>query len=75
MAKDHKRLWARVSSATGESKAVRTLTEILADRDGRIFISRLERKDAELCIDILDHVSRDLNLLSSFTLSGGFIRV
>jgi hypothetical protein len=73
MAKDYKRLWAHVTGTTDESEAVRTLTEILADRDGRVFISRLERKEAELCIDILDHVSRDLDLLS-FTLSGGFIR-
>ena len=75
MAKDYQRLWAHITGTTDESRAVRTLVEILADREGRTFISRLERKEAELCIDILDHVSRDLDLLPSFVLSGGFIRV
>ena len=60
MAKDYQRLWKEVASAIDETKSVRILAEILADKEGRAFISRLERRDAELCIEILDHVCRDL---------------
>ena len=56
MAKNYQRLWKEVTSTTDEAKAVRTLAEILAEKEGRTFISRLERRDAELCIEILDHV-------------------
>ena len=59
---------------TDESKAVRTLADILADREGRTFVSRLERKDVGLCIEILDRVSHNLRPLPAFALSGGFIR-
>ena len=77
MAKDYKRLWEHITNATNESKAVRTLAGILADSEGRAFISRLEHNEAELCIDILDHVSRDLYLLFPFAFSDGdgFARV
>jgi hypothetical protein len=57
-----------VTDATDEFKAVRTLAKILVDREGRTFISRLERKEAELCIETLGHVGRDLRLLP-FSLS------
>ena len=60
MAKNYQGLWENVTSAGDEAKAVRTLAEILADKKGRVFISRLERKSAELCIEILDHVRRGL---------------
>ena len=63
MAKDFRRLWKDVTSTIDEAKAVRTLAEILVDKEGRVFISRLERKDAELCIEILDHVCRNSYLL------------
>ena len=62
MAKDYQRLWKYVTSAADETKAVRTLAQILVDKEGRDLISRLERKEAELCIEILDRVSRDLDL-------------
>ncbi|KAF9643108.1 kinase-like protein [Thelephora ganbajun] len=55
MGKDYERLWKGVTNATDEGKAVRTLAEILSDKEGRGFILRLERKDAKLCIEILDH--------------------
>jgi hypothetical protein len=61
--KDYQRLWKNVTNTTDEGKAIRILAEILADKEGRAFISRLERKDAELCIEMLDHVSRDPYLL------------
>ena len=72
MAKDYQRLWKDVTGTKDEGKAVRTLAEILVDKEGRSFISNLERKDAELCIEILDQVSPDSYLLPSFVVSSGF---
>jgi len=63
MDKDYSQLWKAVASTSEEGKAVRTLAEILLDNEGRTFISSLERDDAELCIEILDRVSRDSYLL------------
>ena len=60
MVKDYSQLWKDVTSARDEGKAVRTLAEILVDREGRNFIGTLKRADAELCIEILDHVSLNL---------------
>ena len=57
MAKNYQQLWKDVASTSNEAKAVQTLAEILLDKEGRAFISNLER-DAELCIEILDRVSR-----------------
>ena len=65
VAKDYQQLWKDITSTSDKSKAVRTLADILLDKEGRSFISNLERKDAELCIEILDHVSRDPYLLPS----------
>jgi hypothetical protein len=48
MAKDYRQLWKDVTNTSDEGKAVRTLAEILLDKEGRSFISNLERKDAEL---------------------------
>ena len=72
MAKDYSQLWKIVASISDEGKAVRTLAEILLDKEGRAFISNLER-DAELCIEILDRVSRDPCLLLP-AISDGFFR-
>ena len=58
--KDYRRLWDEAASTNDEGRAVRNLADILVDKPGRDFISRLERDNAGLCIDILDHVSRDL---------------
>ena len=63
IAKDYQQLWKDITSTSDKGKAVRTLAEILLDKEGRSLISNLERKDAELCIEILDHVSRDPHLL------------
>ena len=65
MVKDYQQLWKGVTSAGDEGKAVRTLAEILLDKEGRTFILNLERNDSKLCIEILDHVSRNPYLLSS----------
>jgi len=43
------------------------------DRGGRRFILHLERTDAELCIEILDRVCRDLHLLPHLPASDGFL--
>ena len=72
MPKDYQRLWKDVTDTKDEGKAVRTLAEILVDKEGRSFISNLERKDAKLCIEILDQVSPDSYLLPSFVVSSGF---
>jgi len=62
MAKDYRRLWKSVVGTIDEARAVRTLADILVDKEGNAFVSRLERNDAELCIEILYHVSHDLLL-------------
>ena len=74
MAKDYQRLWEDVIRAIDEANAVRTLAEILADEEGRTFVSCLEREDAELRTETLDHVSRDPYPLSSSTVSDGLVR-
>ena len=74
MAKDYQRLWNDVTHAIDETESVRILAEILVDKKGRAFISRLERRDAELCIEILDHVSLDLYLESPSIASDDFSR-
>ena len=63
MVKDYPQLWKGVTSARYEGRAVRVLAEILVDKEGRTFIGNLKRADAELCIEILDHVSPSLILL------------
>jgi hypothetical protein len=74
MDKDYRQLWKDITSTTDGAKAVRTVAQILMDEEGRTFILCLERKDAELCIEILDHVRRDLHLLPSFAVSDGLVR-
>ena len=69
MAKDYQRLWKDVTNAKSEAQCVRILAEILADQEGRRFVSYLGREDAELCIEILDRVSRDLSLPPFFVFS------
>jgi len=72
MSKDYGRLWKNVTGTIDEGKAVRTLAEILADKEGRAFISLLGHEDAELCVEILDHVCCDLYLLPSFIVLDSF---
>jgi len=57
--KDYRRLWNGIAGATDKA---RSLAEILADKEGRAFISRLDERDAELCIEILGDVSYSLHL-------------
>ena len=63
MTKNYEELWRSVTNAANTAQAVRTLGEILADKEGRVFISRLGSKDAELCIEILDDVGHELRFL------------
>ena len=57
--KDYRKLWAKVTDATDEATSIRILAEILTDKQGGTFVTQLERRDAEFCIEILDYVSRD----------------
>jgi len=57
----HQQLWKDAVSAMDKAQAIQTLSGVLADQRGRVFISRLGSKDAELCVEILDNVSRDLH--------------
>jgi len=59
MDKNCQQLWQDVASTSDEGKAVRTLAKIVLDKLGRTFILGLERNCAELCMEILDRVSRD----------------
>ena len=61
MTRDYEQLWEGVTRITDEAQAVQALANILADKEGRAFVSRLGGKDAELCIEILDDVSHDLH--------------
>ena len=62
MSEDYQQLLVKATTATDRAESVAILAKILADRGGRDFISRLDPKDVESCIEILDHVSRDLRL-------------
>ena len=63
LATDYRQLWGSVT--TNEAKAIRTLAEILAEKEGRRFISHLDSEAAGLCIEILVHVSHDPELFIS----------
>ena len=60
MVKNYRGLWKGVTSTSDDEEAVRILTQILVDSEGRAFISSLEHGDAGLCIEILCHVSLSL---------------
>lgn len=57
MSEDYQQLLVEATTATDRAESIRTLVKILADDGGKDFISRLDRKDGELCIEILDQVS------------------
>jgi len=46
MSKDYPQLWKTVTSTSDEGRAVRTLVEIVVDKEGKTFVLNLERKDA-----------------------------
>lgn len=60
---NYQRLWNDVANSPDEDGAVPILGEILADGEGRDFISRFGPKQADICTKILDHVSCELRLL------------
>lgn len=74
MDKNYQRVWKGVTKTNDENKAVRALSGILADKEGRNFILRLKRNDAGLCIEILDRVSHNLHPLPAFVVSDGLAR-
>lgn len=67
--KDYRRFWDDITSTSEESKAVRTPADILSDNKGRSLVSGLERKDAELCVEILGRVSPNPYPVPSFLVS------
>ena len=58
MFEDYQQLLADATNATDKAESVRILAKILAGQDGKDFVTRLDPKDGETCIEILDHVSR-----------------
>ena len=54
-----------VTNTTDQAQAIQTLAEILTDKDGKAFISRLDYEDAGSCIEVLGNVSPNLHLLCS----------
>jgi len=59
MAKDYQRLWKDAISARDKAKATQALSDGLVEKEGRVFFSRLDGKEAERCVEILDDVSCD----------------
>jgi len=58
----NQQLWVAAANATDGAQAAQTLAEILADKDGKVFILRVDSRDVELCIEILGNVSVNLRL-------------
>ena len=56
------------------AESVRTLAKILSSEDGRSFISNLEPPEAELCIEILDHVSSNPSSTPRWSLTNPIIQ-
>lgn len=75
MNKNFQQLWKDFANSTDEAVAVRVLAGIVADKEGRAFVSRLGRDDAEYCIYILDRVSPELRPLPPFLRSHSLVRV
>jgi len=59
MARDYQRLWKDAISTRDNAKAIQALSDGLVEKEGRVFFSRLDGKEAELCVEILDDVSCD----------------
>jgi len=57
MGKDYQRLWAAATNATDRVQSARALAEIVADKDGKVFVLRLGGEDVELCVEMLGDVS------------------
>lgn len=59
-------LWMKVCTAEDEAESVRTLAEISSSKDGRTFMLGLGLSDAELCIELMDHVSSVLPIYHTY---------
>jgi len=62
MGKDYQRLWVDATSAADRVQGARALAEILADKDGKVFVLRLGGENVELCVEILGDVSSNPRL-------------
>ena len=58
MAIDYQQMWNDAVCTRDKAKAIQTLSGVLVEKEGRVFISRLDTQNAELCVEILDDVSR-----------------
>lgn len=67
MAKDFQRLWKDVTGTEDEAAAIRALAGILVEKEGRAFVSRLDRKYTDFLIDVLDRVSHDSRIQPPLT--------
>lgn len=57
MSEDYQLLLVKATTATNRTESIGILAKILANDSGKNFVSHLDRKDGESCIEILDHVS------------------
>jgi len=64
MTKVYEQLWKSITDKTDKPEAAQALAEIVSDNAGRDFILRSELEEAEMCIEILDHVSHNPHLRS-----------
>ena len=57
MSEDYQLLLVKATTATDRTESIGILTKILGEDSGKNFVSHLDRKDGEPCIEILDHAS------------------
>jgi len=62
MTNDYQPLWLAATNATDKAQAAQILAKILADKDGEAFVLGLDSENVESCIEMLDHVSFDVQL-------------
>jgi len=59
MTRNYEQLWKGITDKTDKTEAAEGLAKIVADNAGRDFILGSEYEEAELCVEILDHVSHN----------------
>jgi len=72
MTEYYPQIWTGIANETEEMQAIQALAGVVAEKDGRVFISRLDGKDAVSCVRILYQVRNNSN--SSFSHSDGLAR-
>jgi len=68
----YQQIWTGIANATEEAQAIQALAGVVAEKDGQVFISRLDGKDAVSCVRILYQVRNGSN--SPFSHSDGLVR-